>query len=63
MSHCRFHEETDFLLYVSFPFPFLNFSLFCFWEEGLQGQRVDTKGREINGMEIKDTKNKLLKSL
>lgn len=45
-------------------FSSLNF-YFIFWEVGLQGQRVDAKGWEMNGIEMYDVKpqriNKLFK--
>ena len=60
MSHYSFHDEILSPLFFSFPFFSFLFSL-KFYLGWLQEQRVDTQGKEMNGIgmhEVKDTKNK-----
>lgn len=54
MSYYIFHDESS-------PLSFL-YSLNFIGGGVLQGQRMDTQGQEINGIEmrhVKDTKNKV----
>lgn len=43
------HEEID----ISFFFS-LSLKFYFIWGRGFQGQRVDTKGGEMNGIEKQD---------
>lgn len=39
---------------LTFPFFSLSLKFYFIWGRGLQGQRVDTKGGEMNGIEKQD---------